>query len=216
MRHGIGDKGLKRIAQLFHPDEGAFRLEELSEKAREHAFQQYVEHVSSYAWWDYVYDWVKEDAPPYFNIEDIIFSGFWSQGDGASWAGTVDLLKWCEAHGNETCASLIKSGYGGAHGTISLPRGNYSHSGGMNIEIDYYTDYPIDPTPEGATSSAEIPGADDALIEMETDVLAEAREYADKIYRQLEETYEAETSLEAFKDMVDANEWRFDADGNIV
>ena len=206
---GISDKGLKRIAQFTSPDEGAFRLEELGDKERERALQQYIQYLPE-DWSEYTIEDAKEYAPPYFEVNDVIFSGFASQGDGASWNGTVDFLKWCEVQGNEVCADLIRKGYTGEGGEIALNPGNhYMHSGGMTLDEDVSSDYIYD-------SEEEIPGAEEAIQEMHDEVLAEAREYADKIYRDLEETYEAETSLEAFEDMAAGNDWLFDADGNLA
>jgi len=42
---GISDKGMKRVAQFTSPDEGAFRLEELGDKERERALQQYIQYL---------------------------------------------------------------------------------------------------------------------------------------------------------------------------
>jgi len=209
---GISNKGLKRIAQFTSPDEGVFKLEELSDAAKQHALERYAEDATQDSYWyESVIANAKEDAPPYFIIDEIQFSGFWSQGDGASWGGSVDFLKWCEAHGNELGVSLIKGGQISARGAVSLPQGNYNHSGGMGIEPDDYTDYP-----EDLSDVTEIPGAESAEDEMLTEVLDEAKDYANTVYRDLESEYEYQTSEEVFKDMVDANEWMFDAEGNIV
>jgi len=201
---GISNKGLARIAQFTSPDEGAFQLSELSEKAQERALQQYIEHLSSYEWYDFVYGDAKEDAPPYFDVRNIDFSGFASQGDGASWSGTVNLLNWCEAHGNTRCADLIRDDYIEEAGVVTQEASTYSHSGTMGLDIDDYT------------NDDRVPGSEAAADEMRDEVLTEAKDYADQIYRNLEETYNYECSQEAFEDSVAANEWLFDAEGNIV
>jgi hypothetical protein len=41
-------------------------------------------------WYEEIYARAKEDGPERgFNIDEIQFSGFHSQGDGASWTGTL-------------------------------------------------------------------------------------------------------------------------------
>jgi hypothetical protein len=47
-------------------------------------------------------------------------------------------------------------------------------------------------------------------------VLSRARAYADGIYKQLKEEYEAYTSEERFIDVCDINGWRFDNNGNLI
>jgi hypothetical protein len=50
-----------------------------------------------YEWWDGAYDMAVEDGREKgFYIDKIYFSGFHSQGDGASWAGQVDVRQWLE------------------------------------------------------------------------------------------------------------------------
>lgn len=73
-----------------------YKFSELSEKAKDRARQWYTETLD-YDWWDSVYEGAKMDGEERgFIIEDIRFSGFWSQGDGASWTGAVRLPQFLE------------------------------------------------------------------------------------------------------------------------
>ena len=74
-----------------------YRFEELEGKAKDKARQWLVEAATDHDWYESVYDLAKEDgAKRGFEIEDIRFSGFWSQGDGASWTGTVSVWRFIE------------------------------------------------------------------------------------------------------------------------
>lgn len=74
----------------------AYKFSELDEKAKERARQWYCENLD-HEWWDSVYEGAKMDGEERgFFIEDIRFSGFWSQGDGASWTGAVRLPQFLE------------------------------------------------------------------------------------------------------------------------
>lgn len=50
----------------------------------------------NYEWWDSVYDDFKTIAGILgFDVQDMQFSGFWSQGDGASFTGSYAYKKGC-------------------------------------------------------------------------------------------------------------------------
>ncbi len=73
-----------------------FKFDKLSDEAKEVAREWYREHMNDYEWWDHIYDEWKEELNDmgFYNVE-IAFSGFWSQGDGASFtADSFDLEKW--------------------------------------------------------------------------------------------------------------------------
>ncbi len=86
-----------------------YEYEELSDAAKEKARDWYREgNLSSYEWWDYTYEWFEticnclgvtikyrsqscwSKHKGHYTVSDpcIFFSGFCSQGDGASFQGT--------------------------------------------------------------------------------------------------------------------------------
>ena len=74
-----------------------YRFEELEDEAKDKARQWLVDAATDHDWYESVYDLAKEDgAKRGFEIEDIRFSGFWSQGDGASWTGLVSVWRFIE------------------------------------------------------------------------------------------------------------------------
>lgn len=74
-----------------------YKFNELEGRAKENARNKLIEWATDHEWWDAGYANAKEDgAKRGFDIEDIRFSGFWSQGDGASWTGSVDVTQFIE------------------------------------------------------------------------------------------------------------------------
>ena len=120
-----------------------YKWEELSQKAQEKARQWYIECMD-YEWWDCVYEMAKEDGYEQgFCIDQINFSGFYSQGDGVRWIGQIDVGAWLKAHapdsiGVSALIALINVGYMEKHVAVRSSPSNYSHENTMDVgEIDY-------------------------------------------------------------------------------
>jgi hypothetical protein len=72
-------------------------IKELQEKYP-HRFQaeyeKWYEYACDYEWWEYTYDWYKEQMLAHgVRVDDIEFSGFGSQGDYANWCGIINNPK---------------------------------------------------------------------------------------------------------------------------
>lgn len=64
----------------------------LSPEAQEKARAEYREGGMEYDWWDYEYERFKEVGASFgLRLDDIYWSGFWSQGGGASFKGVLDF-----------------------------------------------------------------------------------------------------------------------------
>lgn len=65
-----------------------YTFDELTDKAKERARDWYKTDYPDSGWWECAYDNARE-AFAFFGVEtsDMSFSGFWSQGDGASFTG---------------------------------------------------------------------------------------------------------------------------------
>lgn len=216
-----------------------FIYEDLSPKAKEKALMWFSETLD-HEWWDCTYANAKEDGKAKgFDIEDIRFSGFWSQGDGASWTGTVDIKQFLEHHLKEdnpdhhryfVLQALLAEGndWVERHVTVSRYGFHYVHSQTMRLDGMYYGVDSLDEDSEerlqeeGPLQRANIyqlwQGIDgsallDDLCEW---VIEEAREFADKIYADLEAEHEHLTSEESLIEGAYANGWRFDEDGRLV
>lgn len=217
-----------------------FIYEDLSPKAKEKALMWFSSELD-YQWWDCTYAQAKEDAKAKgFDIEDIRFSGFWSQGDGASWTGTVNLSQFIDhylkddnpAYGRYfTLQAIIDEGndWVERHVTVSRSGYHYVHSNMMRLDgIDYGVVDSLEADSEerlqadGPLQRANIyqlwQGIDGAALldDLCEWVLEEAKAIADKIYKDLEAEYDHLTSEESLIEGAYINGWRFDEDGNLV
>ena len=184
-----------------------YKFDELSEQAKETARQWYREGL------DYpsfiIEEWPEQAKERGFDIDKIYYSGFWSQGDGAMFEGSVnDFTKFCEGL-NPHFIKLVKSGNLDltCHFTHS---GHYYHERSVNIHF--------------STNNADIPGTYKPRVGMtgniynELDKLEEAigeayRDECRSIYKALEEEYEYQNSDECIDETILINEYEFDENG---
>ena len=231
------------------PDE--FSFDQLSESAKERARESYREHATDHDWWLNTY----EDADKIADMlgitisstpvrlhgggtrhdPDILFSGFWSQGDGACLQGgwspvdnpmeiidqvlayapeddrlhriAADLAELSERHGRNSPEN------GTTHVRIAH-RGHYYHSGCAQFEF-------TSDGPEGSEDWNELQLMTWHAVQRargmdtwEHEVIAALRAFMDWIYRQLEQEYEYLTSDEVIDEYLAEKE--FDEDGNII
>jgi len=175
---------------------------DLAEDVKERLRDKYrYIHVDDLDWWDGVYDWAKEDAAKFgLDIEDICFSGFSSQGDGASFVGEL-RFKECDVTDLNEGAKELYDVLAGVYGLIKIvaeeselrvhieQRGNYCHENTMGF--DYYTRYD------------NTDAVDTILATKEEEIEEALRGYARWIYRTLEKDYDYLTSDEAIDEYLD-------------
>jgi hypothetical protein len=215
-----------------------FIYEDLSPKAKEKALQWFSESLD-HDWWEATYDSAKEDAKAKgFDIEDIRFSGFWSQGDGASWTGSVRIKEFLDYHLKEdnpdysryfVLQALLDEDWVEKYVTIERYGYLYVHSyqmreGGVSLSaldgLDEDSEERLQA--DGPLQRADVyqlhVGIDtDALVVKLLEwIIKEAREYADGIYADLEAEHEHLTSEESLIEGAYSNGWRFDEDGDLV
>lgn len=174
-------------------------------------------------WWEHIYDDAKEEGKAFgFEIDVIYFSGFYSQGDGASWTGSVDVAKWLEKN-KETDAQaqivieLVEDGWVNKKLTISS-NWRYSHAGSMSsdgLEVSPPdNNFAISKGIfEGASVSDMFESAQSLLDTLADDIVESAKDYAFEIYKRLQNEYEYLCSEECISEMCDANEYLFSEDG---
>lgn len=208
-------------------------FDELSYRAKHHAIAEYGQPPDD--WHEDIINRAKEDGPARgFNIDEVKFTGFHSQGDGASWTGHVDLVAFITYHSkpedkdyaeHTILVELIKDGWCEEKVEISRSGFYYNHSGMMrSAGIDDRLYYAEDDSVidrgilEGANVQALAKSIDYEYLLNQLDewLLDKAQKYAQGIYKQLEEEYDAYTSEEYFKDLCDINGWRFDINGYIT
>lgn len=212
---------------------------ELSTTAQERVRNRYIESLD-YEWWDCVYEDAKEDGySKGFCIDKIYFSGFWSQGDGASWTGQVDVAQWLRTHTKDSIGitawiELINNNWAEKHIAVTTSSNHYSHSGTMSFghwEIHFYyaSGEPDDSLLDGDSILKDMPigvvvnliMADPHTPYKSEDDIAEAiaqsaREYADEIYNKLRKEYEWLCSDVVMLEHFENNDINFDEEGEVL
>lgn len=212
-----------------------YKFDELSDKAKEKAANYYIENWMSHDWWDCTYEMMKEEGEHKhgFRVDDIRFSGFCSQGDGASWCGAVNIKDWIaskpttyqEHPTTQIVLALIEEGWVDEQVLVSFSSSRYCHEYTMDVNhIDHH--YSIEEDVEMAEGmfkgaqvgdlikiiSCEGGALEDMSKEIKEDVIAFAR----TIYRELEADYEGQTTEEAIAESYTINDVWFDESGRIA
>ena len=194
-----------------------FSFSELNDAAKTAARNEYrdSEYILDYSWWGHVYeDAIRLGALLGINImaDDIHFSGFASQGDGASFAGTyisdrADLNKLKAEAPKDTVLHSLADQLALLQVTQRLATGRAriefriytvgrdSHSGTMRVE-DIYDLVPDD----------DFDNSDELCVIV--------RRFADWIYAQLEQEHDYLISDESIDQYL--NDLTFDSSGSEV
>lgn len=212
-------------------------FEELDQRAKDNAISQYGEPPDD--WYESVYScYIGDKAVEATGmlIDEIHYSGFYSQGDGASWTGRVNLDDFIQYYVTPThpnagryavLLELMREDWISIRALIHTNSFVYVHSGCMRIEgVDITADIDADDNDsvftQGIFQGAGIKGVARAIDveslvnDLEEWVLEEARSLADDIYIALRDEYEHYTSEETFKELIYINGWRFDSKGNLL
>jgi hypothetical protein len=188
------------------------KFEELADDQKSKVIDKNRNFNVDYDWHDFCIDDCKDIGSMLgFKMNNIFFSGFHSQGDGACFTGKfsynkgfLNKIKKDYSHEPkliEIATSLhalyLKSFYT-VYGTITHT-GHYSHERSMSLDIDtYFNDI------KGHVNESEW-----------LDIIAD---FACWIYKRLESEYEFQTSDEQIAESLIANEMEFevDEDGKLV
>lgn len=137
----------------------------------------------------------------------IAFSGFWSQGDGASFTGDVDIIKWLEYINYSKYNRILKLLKSGAiQHSASIKRDRWHHYSHWNTTSIYHDWY----------MNGDHPRIEALIEELEQDLLEHHQQLNKDIYKALEECYEGDTSDEAVADTLRVNEYEMDITGKIL
>ena len=184
-----------------------YTFDELSDAAKEKAREWYRTDHPDWEWWDGVYE-TAQTAGKHLGIEidNINFSGFCSQGDGARFNGSYRFKKgWrkaiiAEFGEGDTQRKLLDIGqqlheaqarqFYKLVATVAY-HGRYEHSGCTSIGV----------------SHDENPYRD--IGDGEADIAQALRGFMDWIYKMLEKEYDWLRSDEAVDESIIANEYTF-------
>jgi len=174
-----------------------YKFEELSDEAKDRAIEKYQSkmNVCELALTDGdCYNLMCEEAG--FLNSEIEYSGFYSQGDGASFMADIDTESFLV--GKYECLKELDF-----HLEIRIRRNNTYHEY-SKVVVPLYV--------EDAIAEEHM-----KLIEELSDEVEQLRvDLCHDIYRALEIDYEYQTSNEAISETLIANEYEFDEQGNMV
>lgn len=206
------------------------RFDALTARQKDEILDKYrdwnVEHVD---WWDGVYDCFKRDmADIGIDVDDIYFSGFSSQGDGACFEGRVsNWAKFLESIGY-TCPALTALAAEAWRFSVKQS-GHYCHenctsfSSDMVNPNDYYeaalqdfvdTHSPYKTDIQNAAFVAILQGYNFSSLEDEFE--EEFKRHMRALYNQLEAEHDHLTSDEAILDSLEMNMELEDAVNSII
>jgi hypothetical protein len=202
-----------------------YTILELNTEAKEKALQS-IMNDSIFRNKDVDLDWAVENAQDELeegfglsNVE-ISFSGFWSQGDGASFTGrVVDIPKFIRAIGiqDEILDKAMKALEEVYEMSIVRIDSRYVHENTVRFDLD-----PIDDTELILMSPFGLGDItldlNDLLVEIGLEDKASkwVKEKSREIYDKLERAYEDEFSEDAAEEWADQWEIQFDEEGNEV
>jgi len=212
-------------------------FEDLDKNAKSNAIHLYGEPPDD--WYEEVYARYigdKELEAKGMFVDQIYYSGFYSQGDGASWTGRINLDDFIQHYVKPdhpdagryiALLALMQEDWISIRALIYTTSFMYVHSGGMKIEgVDLMADIDAEDNDlvfrqgifQGAVINAvaRAIGVESLVNDLEEWVLAEARVLADEIYIALRDEYEHYTSEEYFMELIYINGWRFDSKGNLL
>ena len=202
------------------------QYKDLSDTAKEHAFERHQEYAQSndYYWWESTMEyWVEklEALGISTSLEQMHFSGFGSQGDGACFTGSINLREFLEAHPDlkKEHAKLYMAvipfdGRGAAceYFDLELTRHgstNYNHEKSVHLGS-----WDLDILPELDNDDEEGEDYERLFVDAEADIEWQCREYMKELYRDLEKNYEYMQSMECFLEEVDYKD--FDEQGDLT
>ena len=214
-----------------------YQYDELNDKAKEKARENYITNWMSDDWHECTIEYMKEEGLRYgFNIKDIRYSGFWSQGDGASWCGAVNVREWVDKTFNSTdkehpltqiFLALIDEGWVTEQVLVSFDSSRYCHENTMDFTcIKHYYGIDDDSVMErGMLKGASVAdlvaivdpiGGGGVLDSMHDRLVKDCKAFARTIYRELEADYDASVEDENIAANYAANDVWFDETGRMA
>lgn len=193
------------------------RFDALPKSVRVKVLEEHRDTNTHYDWWDYVYDQFKEDMDNVgIDVEQVYFSGFWSQGDGACFEGRVcDWGKFLVSVGYDH-SILVE--HAETYWTLSVKHsGHYNHEHCTSFtsvlelptgpdDDDFASDYfnvDSDPVKSAVQLAVLSQYSEDSFEREFTEAL---RSHMRDLYRRLEQEYDYLTSDEAILDSLEAND----------
>lgn len=176
-----------------------YKFNELKEQAKQIAIEEHRDINVDFDWYEPMFEGFKEQLKEVgFYDVDIFFSGFYDQGDGASFDGKINPLKFAETEIEKRVARLIDSGLLEGFTIEKTSFANhYSHE--KTRYIDVWRD--------------DRQNIDKILVSLCEKIEAKRLELSKQIYNDLYKAYEELQSYEFISETLIANEYEFLKDG---
>ena len=163
-------------------------------------------------WWDCVEsDFIEDMKQVGIHVDKTYFSGFWSQGDGACFVGSLDnALTYLNHHHVDQFPMLRKLiEMGGGVWATSEHRGRYYHSSSVSINAECEAFWQC-ANPKSELQEAVIQRWDDMvdkeIVDFEAALAEQWRTYMNDLYTKLEEEHDYLTSDDGVWDTLVAND----------
>ena len=195
------------------PQVTAQELKVLDPKRFEKEYYQWQEHTGDYFAEGIQEQFTEEMAKFGVRVDDIQYSGFYSQSDYASFDGRVRIAEWMEAVNDMSVTYPALYLALKADGSYAVT--HTSHRGRMEFEVREQMN---DIEPIGVFSELDQDAWADLVYEqlqaseVEEEVAEWCRGKADELYRTLQAAYEYATSEEMFLESCECNEITFEKD----
>lgn len=196
---------MKQVTETYN----VYTFDELSEKAKNKAMEDYAVNLDFGFYAECIIDDAKAIGELMgIDIDNVYYSGFYSQGDGAMFTGgygykrgsVTAVMSYApmdtELHSIvKTLANIQRRNFYQLYANVKH-YGHYYHSSSniINVERDSYQD----------------------VSKSDEDDLTEClRDFMEWIYSNLEKEYDYVTSLDYFKEVCEANDYQFLASGEL-
>ena len=175
-----------------------YKFNELADKVKEKVRDKYRQSCLDYDWWEVIYEGIMEKAEEYgitLVDDDIQFTGFWSQGDGASFVSKeINNYKFADKVGIKANKEVLDTIELYIDRTIM----NYSHMNSVHATAVYN----------------DLPSKYEKKAEELTDKLEEVKNMlCTELYSNLENYYDELTSDEYIDNEIMENDLEFLGDG---
>lgn len=211
----------------------------VTERSVQRAIDWLREGAADHDWWDHLIKqddglWVPALEQIGFTDPDISFTGFWSQGDGASFTAGIDVPRLAAfladppepgdaiepmPDGGEDFRPWIVKHCGGVSSDRRFRHiarfGSLVHGHVERIDRMYAHEYTCRARvePDWSFTGADFPAAERLVAGFEEAVEQLRIDMSRAIFRSLEEEHDYLTGDEAQAEMAEANEYTFDEDG---
>ena len=190
-----------------------YQFNELSDEAKDKAIENYRQDGFDYEWWDFIFEDAKRmGALMGITVDNIYFSGFSSQGDGACFEGSYEYVKGSvkairdETGDSDKDLTAIAKGlqaeqrrnFYGLSASVKQ-RGHYNH--------EFCTEIDVQDNRDNAPWQIS-----DEVEEAIKDLL---RDFMRWIYRSLSREWDYMNSDEQITEMIEANEYEFLENGRM-